>query len=144
VANDCDIFAEAYSAENESSLLNAYYERPAILTLPATWPAGAYLTPDADWMARQSPELYAASVERTGSRQRFAQFLTWQPSTYKQVWLAAVIGGGVLVSILMSVVFSAAGQRSWLARGLAVGVASAVISGALGSWSLNWRRNQGR
>jgi SAM-dependent methyltransferase len=30
---DYDSFAEAYSAENEASLLNAYYERPAILDL---------------------------------------------------------------------------------------------------------------
>jgi SAM-dependent methyltransferase len=28
--NDYDRFAEAYSAENESSLVNAYYERPAM------------------------------------------------------------------------------------------------------------------
>jgi SAM-dependent methyltransferase len=33
VPNDYDSFAEAYSAENESSLLNAYYERPAMLAL---------------------------------------------------------------------------------------------------------------
>jgi len=33
VANDYDSFAEAYSAENETSLLNAYYERPAMLAL---------------------------------------------------------------------------------------------------------------
>jgi SAM-dependent methyltransferase len=33
VANDYDGFAEAYSAENEASLLNAYYERPAMLAL---------------------------------------------------------------------------------------------------------------
>jgi SAM-dependent methyltransferase len=33
VANDYDSFAEAYSAENEASLANAYYERPAILAL---------------------------------------------------------------------------------------------------------------
>ena len=33
VANDYDSFAEAYSAENEASLLNAYYERPAMLAL---------------------------------------------------------------------------------------------------------------
>ncbi|NUP03514.1 MAG: methyltransferase domain-containing protein [Nonomuraea sp.] len=33
VANDYDSFAEAYSAENETSLLNAYYERPAMLDL---------------------------------------------------------------------------------------------------------------
>src|SRR6201996_9663950 len=32
-ANDYDSFAEAYSAENEASLFNAYYERPATLTL---------------------------------------------------------------------------------------------------------------
>jgi SAM-dependent methyltransferase len=31
--NDYDGFAEAYSAENETSLANAYYERPAILAL---------------------------------------------------------------------------------------------------------------
>src|SRR5262245_119084 len=31
--NDYDGFAEAYSAENETSLVNAYYERPAMLAL---------------------------------------------------------------------------------------------------------------
>lgn len=31
--NDYDDFAEAYSAENENSLVNAYYERPAMLAL---------------------------------------------------------------------------------------------------------------
>ncbi|MFB7629843.1 class I SAM-dependent methyltransferase [Streptomyces sp. NPDC056149] len=31
--NDHDSFAEAYSALNETSLLNAYYERPAMLSL---------------------------------------------------------------------------------------------------------------
>ena len=33
VANDYDSFAEAYSAMNEASLINAYYERPALLDL---------------------------------------------------------------------------------------------------------------
>src|ERR1700689_4570282 len=33
VATDYDSFAEVYSAENETSLLNAYYERPATLAL---------------------------------------------------------------------------------------------------------------
>lgn len=33
VVNDYDSFAEAYAAENESSLINAYYTRPAILNL---------------------------------------------------------------------------------------------------------------
>lgn len=32
-ANDYDSFAEAYSAENETSAANAYYERPAMLEL---------------------------------------------------------------------------------------------------------------
>lgn len=32
-ANDYDRFAEEYSAENEDSLVNAYYERPAMLAL---------------------------------------------------------------------------------------------------------------
>ena len=31
--NDYDILAEAYTAENETSLINAYYARPAILAL---------------------------------------------------------------------------------------------------------------
>ncbi|PWJ08149.1 SAM-dependent methyltransferase [Streptomyces sp. NWU49] len=31
--NDYDSFAEAYSAENEDNLVNAYYERPAMLAL---------------------------------------------------------------------------------------------------------------
>jgi hypothetical protein len=33
VANDYDRFAEAYTAQNESSLINGYYCRPAILDL---------------------------------------------------------------------------------------------------------------
>jgi ubiquinone/menaquinone biosynthesis C-methylase UbiE len=33
LANGYDSFAEAYTAENETSLLNAYYERPATLAL---------------------------------------------------------------------------------------------------------------
>lgn len=32
-ANDYDAFAAAYSAENDDSLVNAYYERPAMLAL---------------------------------------------------------------------------------------------------------------
>ena len=32
-ANDYDSFAEAYTAETEAGLINAYYERPAILAL---------------------------------------------------------------------------------------------------------------
>lgn len=32
-ANDYDAFAEAYAVENETSLVNAYYERPAMLAL---------------------------------------------------------------------------------------------------------------
>jgi ubiquinone/menaquinone biosynthesis C-methylase UbiE len=31
--NDYDVFAEAYAAENETSLANAYYERPAMVAL---------------------------------------------------------------------------------------------------------------
>src|SRR5690349_7319755 len=31
--NDCDSFAEAYAASNENNLINAYYERPAMLAL---------------------------------------------------------------------------------------------------------------
>src|SRR3954468_14910438 len=31
--NDYDGFAEAYTAENETNLVNAYYERPAMLAL---------------------------------------------------------------------------------------------------------------
>lgn len=35
-ASDYDGFADAYSAEDESGLFNAYYERPAMLRTPAT------------------------------------------------------------------------------------------------------------
>jgi SAM-dependent methyltransferase len=31
--NDYDSFAEAYAASNENNLINAYYERPAMLAL---------------------------------------------------------------------------------------------------------------
>ena len=33
VTNDYDSFAEAYTAENETSLMNAYYMLPAVLDL---------------------------------------------------------------------------------------------------------------
>jgi predicted TPR repeat methyltransferase len=33
MVNDYDVLAEAYTAENETSLINAYYARPAILAL---------------------------------------------------------------------------------------------------------------
>ena len=32
-ANHYDSFAESYSADNESNLLNGYYERPAMIDL---------------------------------------------------------------------------------------------------------------
>jgi hypothetical protein len=32
-ANHYDSFAESYSTDNESNLLNAYYERPAMINL---------------------------------------------------------------------------------------------------------------
>jgi hypothetical protein len=35
-ANDYDSFAATYSAENENSLINAYYKRPAMLAWPET------------------------------------------------------------------------------------------------------------
>ena len=46
VANDYDSFAGAYSAENEASLINAYYERPAMLALAGDV-AGGSSTPAA-------------------------------------------------------------------------------------------------
>lgn len=39
-ANGYDSFAEAYSAENETSLYNAYDERPAMLELAGDVAAG--------------------------------------------------------------------------------------------------------
>jgi len=36
--NDYDVLAEAYTASNETSLFNAYYERPAILALARSSP----------------------------------------------------------------------------------------------------------
>ena len=44
--NDYDILAEAYTAENEASLINAYYARPAILALAGDV-AGGSSTPAA-------------------------------------------------------------------------------------------------
>jgi len=35
-ANDYDSFAEAYTAESDVGIQNAYYERPAILALAGT------------------------------------------------------------------------------------------------------------
>jgi hypothetical protein len=31
--NDCDSFADAYTAETDAGITNAYYERPAMLEL---------------------------------------------------------------------------------------------------------------
>ena len=45
--NDYDILAEAYTAENESSLINAYYARPAILALAGDVASGGSSTPAA-------------------------------------------------------------------------------------------------
>jgi hypothetical protein len=45
--NDYDGIAEAYSAENEASLVNAYYERPAMLALAGDVWAGGSSTPAA-------------------------------------------------------------------------------------------------
>lgn len=45
-ANDYDGIAEAYSAENEANLVNAYYERPAMLALAGDV-AGGSSTPAA-------------------------------------------------------------------------------------------------
>jgi hypothetical protein len=38
--NDHDRFAEAYTAEAETGLINAYYNRPAILVLAGMWRSG--------------------------------------------------------------------------------------------------------
>jgi hypothetical protein len=43
--NDYDSFAEAYTAQSDAGIINAYYERPAILALAGTWPAGGSSTP---------------------------------------------------------------------------------------------------
>jgi hypothetical protein len=42
--NDYNSFAEAYTAANETNLVNAYYERPAMLPSLETWPAGGSST----------------------------------------------------------------------------------------------------
>ena len=41
--NDYDSFAEAYTASNETNLLNAYYERPAMLALAGDVAGGRIL-----------------------------------------------------------------------------------------------------
>lgn len=45
--NDYDSFAEAYSAENENNLVNAYYARPAMLALAGDVAAVGSWTPAA-------------------------------------------------------------------------------------------------
>ena len=47
VPNDYDSFAEAYTGENEASLLNAYYCGPRSWTWPGTWPGDGSWTPAA-------------------------------------------------------------------------------------------------
>ena len=43
--SDYDDIAEAYSTENETNLVNAYYERPAMLALAGDVDAGGFSTP---------------------------------------------------------------------------------------------------
>ena len=42
--NDYDSFAGAYAASNENNLVNAYYERPAMLALAGDVAAGGFST----------------------------------------------------------------------------------------------------
>ena len=62
--NDYDSFAEAYSADNEINLYNAYYERPATWRSPGTWVAGGSST-RAAVRARCSPRC-ATGAQVTG------------------------------------------------------------------------------
>ena len=42
--NDYDSFAGAYTASNETNLINAYYERPAMWPWPGMWLACGFST----------------------------------------------------------------------------------------------------
>ena len=64
--NDYDSFAEAYTASNETNLLNAYYERPAMLAL-----AGEVAGADSRrWLRRWSAVRGAARPGRHRDRHR--------------------------------------------------------------------------
>ncbi|WP_337692464.1 hypothetical protein [Ornithinimicrobium pratense] len=52
---DYDDFARAYSNANETNLLNAWYERPAMLELGGTWTAAASSTPAAGLVPSPPP-----------------------------------------------------------------------------------------
>lgn len=58
--NDYDSFAEAYAAENENNLVNAYYERPAMLALAGDVAAAGSWTQAA--VRAPSPPHFATAV----------------------------------------------------------------------------------
>ena len=65
--NDYDSFAEAYSAENEHSLVNAYYERPAMLALAGDV-AGRRLRPGGRLIASVDHPFVAYTIQSPGHR----------------------------------------------------------------------------
>jgi len=67
VANDYDSFAEAYSAENEASLLMLITSGPRCWPSPGTWLAGGSWTPTAaPATARDDRRLHRGRVPDDG------------------------------------------------------------------------------
>jgi hypothetical protein len=79
-------------------------------------------------------------MERPSWGRRLAQSLSWEPRTYRQVWLAAPLGWGVPGFVVVSVV-----ARHWSSPSTALTYAvSITLVGGLGqSWRLMRRRQQG-
>jgi hypothetical protein len=65
--------------------------------------------------------------------------LRWKPSTYRQVWIFAVLGFGVPGFCIWGFV----GVLPLIdSLGYAAGIT--FFSGLTGSWRLNWDRNHGK
>jgi len=79
-------------------------------------------------------------MERPSWGRRFVQFLSWEPRTYRQVWLAAPFGWGVPGFVGLSVV---ARHSSWPSTALTYAVSITLVGGLAQSWRLMRRRQQG-
>src|SRR5690349_19679027 len=66
--NDYDVLAEAYTAENETSLFNAYYERPATLALAGDVAGRRMLKPGGRLIASVDHPFAIVGIQRQAGR----------------------------------------------------------------------------
>lgn len=83
-------------------------------------------------------EKYAVAVQRARWRQRIVEFGRWKPSTYKQVWLFAVVDFGIPGFAIWSIL----GTQPWPSTALVCAVSITRFSGLGQSYRLRqrWRR----